>query len=264
MFLELLYLSNKNSNAFYLTKIRRKKSIFISLCLLGASLLSGPILFAQSPEELQAEAKQKLEKLEENKEMESLPTWLLESPFRLSLRIVLKMDGSEAAGGILRKSETWNRIVFQDLQHWRARKELPFNYSALEILQLKQSSFVMTPTNHRVSYEKTMDNRYWIDLVLYPFQITKSWGLFKKADNWNDWFKTLSKLAEPQRDMDNDQLKATYTKNGKTQQLQVVLDGSFLHEGKTKVNLRAEWNLKSGIPVTADDLNKSLLIGGSS
>lgn len=205
------------------------------------------------------------EKEQRDQLLQKLPSSLLSKPFEASARIVLDLDGSEEAGNIKRRSETMNKVLYINPESWRAIREHPFNKTSLEVLQSPQGSFTMTQTNRRVSNEEVYTPQMWIEILMYAKDLSQKWGFFSDAQDFGDWLTAVEKAnGQDLANAEQDKLKINIVTENGQKQIQLVFDGVNLHEGKTKLNTRVEWVLKTGVTLTPNDLNASLIMGDKS
>lgn len=197
-------------------------------------------------------------------DLEKLPQELLSKPFQASSRIVVQLDGSEEAEGIERHIETINQLVYINPENWRALREVAYPKSRLEVLQSPEGSFQLTETNRKISSEKTYPPEFWVEIVLSAFELSRKWSLLDNADDFESWLKAIQNdVTEELKNAEGDSLKVIRSEDKKVKRTQVVLDGSILHNGKTKVQIRMEWTLETGASLTDKDLQKSLKVGVS-
>jgi len=175
----------------------------------------------------------------------------------------LKLDGTEASSLISRESQSADRIVWKDAQNYRVFRQLPFSQSSKEILHIGDANYIMTPTNRRVSIDREISQGLWLETMLFPFELSKKWGLVDNDLDWNDWFDKLKELKEPLVNNEGDQIRVEYSKSGKNEQkMQLILEGRFLHDGKTSYKVVSDWVIEFK-KVSDEDLAKSLLGGGA-
>lgn len=196
---------------------------------------------------------------EEN--LPELPSWLLESKFKLSLRVELEFDGSEDANKIERESESRNYVVHLNSKDWRAVRSLPFSNSTREYLHINDGAFIMTPSNRRVALQEDVSNKFWMDLVIFPYEMARKWSLDQGASNFEEWYLAMANQLEPLKNAEGDQIKVNFTRDENTQKMQLVMEGRYFHSSGVIAKFRSEWILEKGLDLQIKDLNESLLGG---
>jgi len=221
--------------------------LFVALCIGFAPIWLAPELFAQN----------------ENTEV-GLPSWLIGSSFKLRHRLETELDGSEEAKGLKRRSETLDQVVFKDVQNWRALREDIFRKTSREVLQTPQGSFVLTPSNRKVSAGADYSDRFWAVILEYPFELSRRWGFFIGARDWNDWFNRISEVTEDLENAEGDRIRVQISEQPSgVKRVSLLLEGHLVLSGRTKTWIRSEWVLELNSPITDSDLSQSLFGGRS-
>jgi len=191
--------------------------------------------------------------------LDALPASLLEKTFQVRDKLNLEFDGSEAAQGIERKSESWNRLLFQNTQNWRAFREYPFKHMSREILRLHGSDYVLSSREGRVLSKHSFSSSAWMEIVLSPYRIAKKLNLAPQGMSFSEFWKNIHEMQAPARSPSGNTLIAE--KNGATSR--VLIEGYYVHDGRTKVRIKQEWSLEVGVQVSEKELLQPLM-GGSS
>jgi len=198
-----------------------------------------------------------------DKTSDALPSWVIGSSFVMSHQLSLKLDGTEASSMILRESQSSDRIVWKDAQNHRVFRQLPFSQSSKEVLHIGNANYIMTPSNRRVSIDRDVSQGLWLEVMLFPFELSKKWGLVDNDLDWNEWFEKLKSVKAPLVSNEGDKIRVEYSKGAKDEQkLQLILEGHLLHDGRTSYKIVSDWIIEFK-KVSDKDLEKSLLGGGA-
>jgi len=199
------------------------------------------------------------EQNEEINELDALPMFILDKSFQVRDKLNLELDGSEEAKGIEKKSESWNRLIFQNTQNWRAFREYPFKHMSQEILRLDGSDYILSSREGRVLSKQAFSPSAWMEIVLSAYRIAKKLNLAPSGMSFTDFWEELHDMKAP-----------TTTPNGsslsvekKPDLIRVVIEGSYLHDGRTKVKIKQEWSIDFGVKVSEKELQQAL-VGSSS
>lgn len=231
--------------------LKVSKYLFISLLLID---LSRPVY--SQPESTR-------EKSFQDQSQEALPAFLVKTTFQVRDRLVVNFDGSEAAGGILKTSESWNRLLYLDPANWRVLREYPIIHSSREVLSLDSHQYIISSRNRKIESPKSLPDAIWMEVLLSPYRMAKELGFNLDADSYAEW---LQKVQNLETDLENDNAGKLSVEKKETDQgkiLRLVLEGYYTHEGKTRARVLEEWSLEYDIRATKKELEKSL-IGGSS
>jgi len=194
-------------------------------------------------------------------ESTSVPTWLIQKPFRVLQKVSIILDGGKDAAGLKRQTENESRLLFLDAGHWRFRQELPFTGQAREVLKNDAGFHRMSQQNRLITPTEKIADDAWTQLVQLPQDLSKRWGFTSISSSWGDWMSQVKELKQPYKNADGDTVRVTVTKTGEVEKTFVVLEGSLPHEDSTRMKIKVEWTLEQNIEVKAEDLNKSLLGG---
>lgn len=192
-------------------------------------------------------------------ELDALPLFILNKSFRVRDKLNLELDGSEEAQGIEKKSESWNRLIFQNTQNWRAFREYPFKHMSREILRLHGSDYILSSREGRVLSKQAFSPAAWMEIVLSPYRMAKKLNLASSSMSFTDFWEELHDMKSPITSANGSSLSV----EKKPDLIRVVIEGSYLHEGRSKVKIKQEWSIDFGVKVSEKELQQAL-VGSSS
>ena len=137
------------------------------------------------------------EQNEEINELDALPMLILDKSFQVRDKLNLELDGSEEAQGIEKKSESWNRLIFQNTQNWRAFREYPFKHMSQEILRLHGSDYILSSREGRVLSKEAFSPSAWMEIVLSPYRMAKKLNLASSGMSFTDFWEELHDMKAP-------------------------------------------------------------------
>lgn len=191
-----------------------------------------------------------------------LPSWLLQSSFQVEQRIETYFDGSEEAQGLVHRSETRESLVFQNDEHWRLRRVLPFSGSSREILRRPEGFYNLTSSQRKIPSPETYPPKIWQSLIVFPFELAQRWGFSTDERTWAEWFERAQSNAGEWSNVDGDQMRVSYQAEGEERQLRISFDGRLSFPPTLKMRVRGEWQIELGKEIS-DKMLQTALNGGS-
>lgn len=180
---------------------------------------------------------------------------LASKSFRLTENMKLVLDGSKEATEIARTSSLTNSIVFFNEHRWRARRKLPFIESSKEVLYQDSTFSIMTPTNRKISARSKFSNQFWEEVVLSPLRLAKEWTLIPQDATFDEFISKLRKSNGPLTNVEGDRIEFTPLPE---EGMRIFASGRIIQDGKTKVRIESNWELKDRGKIKETDLALSL------
>jgi len=231
--------------------------VYLYILMLGSLFLSG---CEQNYQSVTSPIEQSSQLTESDEEAFELIADFIQKPFRIKDTITVRIPGTEESQFIERQTKTVHKLVFQNRDNFRVRRQLPFNHSIYEFLKVNGKMYSMTPSNRRVEPSEAVPEKTWVEVVASPLRLAQRWGLASYDYSITDWIKRLKSQEEPIKNLRGDEVVLKIIEEeGAPPVLAITSKGTILHDNKTLVAIESTWELTE-IDVSTADLEKTLMM----